>query len=113
MRKKLEKIGSEERHVFTGTFVRYGVKSGYRGPLETVLLKDIKDKHGKIVADHLWFNNTKGFAKYDLKEGDRLRFEARVSEYLKGYKGHDEWVCIEKPLELDYKLSYPTKITLL
>ena len=112
MRKDLKKIGSQERHTYTGVFVRYGFKNGYKGPIETLLLKDIKDSAGNIISDHLWFNKTKGFAKYDLKKGDVLKFDARVSSYQKGYKGYDEWTRIERPVETDYKLSYPTKIEL-
>lgn len=89
MRKNLKKIGTQERHTFTGTFVRYGSKSGYKGIIETLLLKDIKNANDKLVADHLWFTKTKGFAQYDLKEGDVLQFDARVSKYIKGYKGYD------------------------
>ena len=113
MRKNLKKIGTQERHTFTGTFVRYGTRSGYKGMEPTLLLKEIKDKDGKIVTDHLWFALTKGFSKYELEEGDVLQFDARVSKYIKGYKGYDFIKNLECPIEEDYKLSYPTKIKLL
>ena len=60
MRKALKKIEGI-RSTFTGTFVRFGTKNGYKGIEHTVLLKDIKDSNGCIVTDHLWFNLTKGF----------------------------------------------------
>lgn len=90
------------RNRFSGTFVRDGLKGAYRGPGydETVLLKDIRDEYGNIVADHLWFNKTKGFEELFLIEGEIVSFDARVDDYLKGYKKDG----------YDYKLSRPTKV---
>lgn len=98
MRRKLAEIDGE-RATFTGVFVRTGVKNSYKGTLYTILLKNIKDDYGDIVADHLWFNLTKGFQQLQLILGDIVQFEARVEQYRKGYKGYK-----------DYKLSRPTKI---
>lgn len=113
MRKELKDIGKQERHTFSGVFVREGLKSAYRGlPLPTVLLKDIRLKdNDKIITDHLWFNKTKGFEALNLKEGDIVQFDARVDSYTKGYQGHREDVY--SYIEKDYKLSYPTKIKLI
>lgn len=109
MRKELKKI-DDVRDTFTATFVRFGTKNGWNGNVEkTILLKDIKDKMGKIVAGHLWFNYTKGFYMLILNEGDVVKFNARVKEYTKGYFGHRDDVY--KPIEYDYKLSHPTKIS--
>ena len=113
MRKKLKEIGSEERNTFFATFVRFGYKNGWNGPVETVLLKDIKDKNERMVADHLWLNKTKGFAELNLEEGDSVKFDARVSLYTKGYKGRDSMKQLEAPISTDYKLSYPTKIEII
>lgn len=113
MRKKLKEIGSDNRNTFTGTFVRFGYKNGWKGPIETLLLKDIRQLNGEIVAEHLWFTKTKGFANLDLKEGDILKFNARVSVYEKGYKGYDFMKQLENPVSKDYKLSYPTKIEII
>jgi hypothetical protein len=102
---------NERRARFRGTFVRYGKKPAFRGPdLTTILLKDITDVgSGSVVCDHLWFNQTKGFASLGpLQEGDVLEFDARVKSYVKGYFGHREDVC--KLPELDYRLSHPTKV---
>lgn len=111
MRKKLKQKGFDERHTFTGTFERFGIKRGYKGPVETVLLVDIFDSNGKKMTDHLWFNKTKGFASLDLKEGDIIQFDARVAACEKGYKGYREDVYA--PIKTDYKLSYPTKISII
>ena len=107
MRKELRKL-ENIRSTFTATFSRFGTKSGWRGEIKTILLKDIKDVNNRVVADHLWFNCTKGFDKMSLSEGDIVKFDARVKEYLKGYCGYREDVY--KPVEKDYRLSHPTKI---
>lgn len=109
MRKELKKI-EEERKSFIGTFKRFGMKNGFKGPQKTVLLVDIKDTEKKEVADHLWFNYTKGFEKLgELNEGDVIRFDARVKKYEKGYKGYRDDV-FNAPIRTDYKLSHPSKI---
>jgi hypothetical protein len=108
MRKALA-AREEERATFYGTFERFGTKNGWQGRQEqTLLLKDICDKTGKRVCDHLWFNLTKAFALLGLQSGDTVQFDARVKEYLKGYFGRREDVY--KPTEVDYKLSHPTRV---
>jgi len=104
MRKQLEEINGI-RGTFTGTFIRLGLKRGWKGkPDTTVLLKNVSDANGKRVTDHVWMNYTTGFDDIVLNEGDRVIFDARVKEYVKGYQGRDG------ELELDYKLSHPTKV---
>lgn len=106
MRKELKIIGSRERHVFTATFIRFGFRDGYKGPVKTILLQDVL-LDGKIVTDHLWFDLTKGFESADLLPGDVVEFCARVSIYEKGYKGYRNDV-FDRPIEKDYRLSRPT-----
>lgn len=36
MRKELKIIGSRDRHVFTATFIRFGFRDGYKGPVKTI-----------------------------------------------------------------------------
>lgn len=57
MRKELKIIGSRDRHVFTATFIRFGFRDGYKGPVKTILLQDVL-LDDKIVTDHLWFDLT-------------------------------------------------------
>ncbi len=99
-RKELGNNG-EVRDTFTGIFERLGSKNGWFGQ-RTVLLKDIKNKDGEVVTDHLWFNLTKGFQKLHMRNGDLIQFDARVKAYVKGYNNIDK--------RIDYKLSYPTKL---
>lgn len=80
MREELRTIGSKGRHVFTATFVRFGFRNGYIGPVKTMLLQDVT-LDSKIVSDHLWFDLTKGFSGANLSPGDVVEFCARVSAY--------------------------------
>lgn len=112
MREKLSRIKGS-RGTFSGTFVRFGIKRGFKGPERTVLLKDVKDETGEVVADHLWFNLTQGFDSLNLIEGDEVEFDARAKEYVKGYQGKNERGRLESPLEIDYMLSYPTRVNIL
>jgi hypothetical protein len=108
MRKELKKM-DDQRDVFTGIFKKYGIKSNYRGPsTDTLLLVNIRDGQGAFITDHLWFNLTKGFEKLGtLKEGDQVRFEARVKKYKKGYINRK--IGVDQSSS-DYKLSHPTKM---
>jgi len=97
------------RREFQGVFDRFGSKAGFKHPLTTILLRNIVDvRTGKVVAGHLWFTLGKGFEQLNLQTDDIVMFWARVSKYLKGYKGRRE--DVDKPLELDYRLSFPTKL---
>lgn len=108
MREELGKLKGLRR-TFKGTFVRFGSRSGFKRPLVTILLKDIVDiASDRIICDHLWFTVGKRFSEAGLREGDVVQFKARVTTYLKGYRGRRE--IEEKPVELDYRLSFPTDV---
>ena len=104
-------LGANEgkRDLYTCEFIKTSSKPGYKGNIVTILWKDVKDETGRIVADHLWSNMTKGFEQADLKPGDLVEFKATVTEYIKGYRGRREDV-FDKPITTDYRLSRPTNI---
>lgn len=106
MRKELKNIVGK-RMKFVGTFK----KKGYRGfgfyLHETILLIDIKDSQGNQIIDHLWFNSN-NFQKIELKGGDRISFEAKIGQYVKGYEGSK--INISKPLKIDYNLVFLSEI---
>ena len=108
MRTGLKKI-NDVRKKFQGVYQREGKKINWKGYSETtILLKDIRDEEGKVVTDHLWFTMTKGFeALGTLNAGDVIEFEARVTDYRKGYVNRRINV---KQRSVDYKLSRPTKL---
>ena len=112
MRKKLHSKQGQ-RLLFTATIGRSGEKSGYRGSTETVLLKDVRFENDKQATDHVWINKTKTYEAANLRMGDRIRFEARVRYYEKGYKGHDPVKKAEKPIRTDLKLDRPSKFEIL
>ncbi|GEO68789.1 hypothetical protein [Levilactobacillus acidifarinae] len=102
MRQMLVKLGSGERHVFRGTFVRPGFKSYGHHYAPTLLLRDIYTVTNQLVTDHLWFNYTLGFLRLGtLSAGDQVQFAARVASYRKGNVAQ----CT-----VDYKLARPTQI---
>ncbi len=108
MRKELAKeLGIRKK--FNGVFSRIGKKTGFNGySEETILLKNIRDSEtSQIVADHIWFNFTKGFEKLSLTEGIILEFEARIKEYKKGYMNSKYKINNSTS---DYKLSHPSLI---
>jgi len=111
MRQELKKL-NEMRKTFVGIFKRYGTKSNWHGfPEKTILLINVQDSNRKIVADHLWFKNNKSFENLgELSEGDKIQFDARVKEYVKGYHGRKAEEYGEDTYEEDYKLNFPTKI---
>jgi hypothetical protein len=109
MRESLQKAEGR-RTVFFGTVARFGSKPGYKGraPIDTLLLRDVRDRSGSIYCDHLWFILTTSFQRLDLDLGDRLMFDARVRPYRKGYRGRDD--DEEFGVSLDYKLAHPTNV---
>jgi len=110
LREELAKLCGKRRR-FEGVFERFGQKSGYKDVLTTILLSAVKDMFsGTVVTDHLWFTMGKRFEALKLTKGDVVRFDARVTSYEKGYMGRqDEDAYDFKPVETDYRLSFPSK----
>ena len=108
MRVKL-KEKNHERGTFTGIFQRFGIKNSFGYTKQTILLTNIQDTDGILVADHLWFTMGKQFAQLRLQTGDKVKFNARIKSYRKGYKGYRDDV-FGKPVTVDYKLSHPSKL---
>jgi hypothetical protein len=106
MRKELRK-NNEKRLLFTGIVGCFGTKKNWHGfPEKTILFKDVKYESGDLATDHIWFTVGKTIASLELKEGDRISFEARIGRYMKGYVNYRE--CIDESIP-DYKLNRPTK----
>lgn len=110
MRQELGK-SEGQRKKFKAIFSRLGTKTNYKGYSEpTVLLTSVIDPETNTpVADHVWFNFTKGFETAGLSTGVTVEFEARIKTYKKGYV--NSRYRINRQTE-DYKLSHPTKIKL-
>lgn len=85
MREELKKL-NQLRRMFTATIGRFGrrnVNHLNKNIVWTILLKNITDKDGNIIADHLWINLNKEFDKLNIREGDRIKFSAKIIEYYK------------------------------
>lgn len=110
MRKELKKLNGQ-RMKFIATVERFGEKSSFKGaPTPTILLKDIRiSESNEIVTGHIWF--AKGKSWKECKVGAEVTFEARVSQYEKGYKGYRDDVYA--PISVDYRLERPTKVSVL
>lgn len=106
MRENLKTLNDIRIKVFAEVG-RYGTKSSFGYTKETICFIDIKDEQGKLLCDHLWLTVGKQIKELSLVIGDKIHFQARVTKYYKGYKGYREDVY--KPIELDYRLSNPTK----
>lgn len=108
MRTSLKSI-DQVRKKFRGVYQREGKKINFKGYSETtILLGPVTDESGKVVTDHLWFSKTKGFEALGmLSQGDIIEFEARVTNYRKGYV--NKRINVNQR-SVDYKLSRPTKM---
>jgi len=108
MRVKLrEKCG--ERITVEATVARFGRRNSFlrNGTINTILLRDVRSATtGDELTTHLWLDRGKRWA--DVTVDCVVRFDARVASYEKGYrgKGGDP----SRPVEVDYRLSYPTRI---
>jgi len=107
MREELAKIEGRRRR-FQATFERFGTRSFKNHVSKTILFLDVVDLvDKKPVTDHLWFPFGKTFEKLDLKQGDQVAFDARVSSYLKKVRDEEEG-CRDFYLQRDFKLRNPT-----
>ncbi len=97
----------KSRSIFTGKFVKFGIKSDRKGnPVSTVLLSEIRDESGIYLCDHIWIDNAKGFYPLDLIAGDTVQFYGKVESYKKGYRGNRHIdVMSKKPIKWDYKIT--------
>lgn len=111
MREQLKEINNL-RGRFRGTVAKFGTKPAYKGaPIKTVLLRDVKDSNDRVVTDHLWFVVGVQFESLKLVPGDEIQFDARVTNYRKGYRGRrDDDYDDRPPPSVDYRLSRPTKV---
>ena len=89
----------DQRGTYTATY--QGRSKPGKRPAVMLLFIDVSDSTGKIITNHLWFNQTQGFLALQLIPGDRVQFEARVKTYQR------------RNGSTDYHLNYPTKVKLI
>lgn len=109
MREEVKRLGNDDRKRFKATVKRFGTSGGLH-PKRTIMIADVVYE-GVIITDHLWFNMSK-FWK-NVKVGDMIEFDARVKSYTKGYKGYNIEKQIRSPIVEDWKLAFPTKLSII
>jgi len=104
MRKELQPLEGR-RAMFVATFVRNTFVKTKIGIRRKVLLKQVKDLQGRLVALHLSVTNGSDLRVFDgFDEGDLLQFSATVRMYVKGYRGEDIDLKLQHPIRIDYEL---------
>lgn len=110
----LTKLSGKHHYVFTGQFVRTGIKIIDRDGKESnefyspvLYIARIKHNH-KLVMNVNCFNYTKGFAKLGhLHKGDLVTFSARVSKKHIGVDNADH------VRQIKYILQYPNSVRII
>lgn len=62
--------------------------------------------NNEFATNHIWFTVGKTIENLNLETGDIIEFDARITDYEKGYVNHRNFIDNRK---MDYKLSRPTK----
>ena len=110
MRKKLKELKNQRIEV-RGTVKGFGRRYNNDIESKTICLENIyHTETSKILCNHLWFNCGKAWAKLNLKVGDQVQFEGKVTPYKKGYRSRFHFTDNRTT---DYKLTNPTKIKVL
>ncbi|MDR1857288.1 MAG: AAA family ATPase [Desulfovibrio sp.] len=100
-----------QRGTFCGVFVCYGARPAFKGPDKPmVLLADVRNTKGNIVAERMWLSRTKGFAAVDLQNGDMVQFDALVERNARLYLVYVPGLELPHYVPVDYVLNRPTNI---
>ena len=99
MREQLREVSGQNVR-FTAVIGRPGTVTTSWSSDVTFLLEDLR-----FASDGRWSSR--------LRPGDRIRFEARVVRYLKGYRGDDPVRQSASPVMVDYKLEQPFQVVVL
>jgi hypothetical protein len=106
MRERLKQLKGKRIEIFA-TVARFGKKAAYKGPpMDTVLLIGLTDRLNNLLTDHLWMTVGKQLKELNLVVGERIRFVARPTTYIKGYRGPR--LDVGKPCSVDYRLANPS-----
>ena len=110
MRTNLQGLAGR-RVALTAVFWQYGTYRGNGCSGKSILLRDVRDRSGRPLADHAWINYTAGFdAAGEFCRGDTVRFTATVDEYVKGYRGAKIDDRLARPPAVDYRLKFPRQV---
>ncbi|MDD4454380.1 MAG: hypothetical protein PHI67_03570 [Candidatus Methanomethylophilaceae archaeon] len=110
MRTNLQGLAGR-RVTLTAVFWQYGTYRGNGCSGKSILLRQVRDLSGRLLADHAWINYTAGFdAAGEFRRGDAVRFTATVDEYIKGYRGTKIDDRLARPPAVDYRLKFPRRV---
>ena len=107
MKKRVKKI-TKERKNFSGVFEGDYIENDFFGnQIRKIVFSNIVDPKGKLIKEKQEFIYSNDFIKNDLKVGDIVEFNARITHKPKGYLGSRKEI---KDDELEINLMRPTKI---
>lgn len=83
------------------SFYTEGNKRKFNRKLYTVLLRDLRDENGELIADHLWLDLTPPWVCVHPNFGDIVEFTGLVQNYVKGMCSNTRYYN-RGTYELDY-----------
>ena len=89
IRQALQKLASQ-RLRFCSCVTRQGFKTYRSHTAPTLLLTPVWTIDGQFVAGHVWMNLTRALQNLQLRPGDWVAFDARVTAYWRGRKNQVE-----------------------
>jgi hypothetical protein len=75
----------------------FGYDHAENDRVTTVLLQDVRDENGCMVASHLWLNRARPFYEVGVVCGDVVKFTGQVARYKKGSTGRTTDFNIRRP----------------
>lgn len=90
-----------EKETYTAQVSRYGFVPNNKGKT-TICLQNVRDSHGKLIADHIWTPEGDKFKNAGIFSGDTVQFVGVATQYRKKYGRYD--YCLRK-------ISFIEKIT--
>jgi len=92
-----------KRVTVTGVFIRFDWFQTKRGPRRKVLLKYVKDTHGRFTTQHASLSDPSDVRAFEgFGQGDVIQFSAIVHTYKKGYHGESTELIFAHPVCIDY-----------
>lgn len=107
MKKRIKKI-SKERKNFFGIFEGDFTENDFFGnQIKKIIFSNITDFNGNLIKERQEFIYSNDFIKNDLKIGDVVQFDARITQKPRGYLGSRKNIVDDN---LEITLVRPTKI---
>lgn len=90
-RNKLKQLADGKVYTFVAKFSVYGKRKSYIKRITdyhnpdnlTMCIADVRLNNGKLVCSHAWLTDVRKFYGTSLKEGDEIKFKAKITPYTK------------------------------